>query len=133
LRKGLLAILLISLLFSWIAVPTSSATNCVMIAVQDSRGVYIAKCDIYAQMDILGAPKFIGNTGKTTWLGWCDFVSAPLGFPYKLVAKIDGHQVGSKIVFLTGAKPENIIIPMTNEKSDLGGINFTSIKLNYSL
>jgi tetratricopeptide (TPR) repeat protein len=132
LRKELIVILLISLIYSLIAVPVVNAEDCVKISVQDSRGVRYANFDIYAQMDILGAPDYIGKAGKDGWLSWCDYISAPLGFPYQLVAQEDGCQRGSTIVFLFTGKPMNIVIPKTNEKcDDVGGINFTSIKLGY--
>jgi hypothetical protein len=130
LQKGLIAVLLISLLYSLIVVQVSAA-DCVKISVQDSRGVRYVNYDIYAQMDILGSPDYIGKTGKDGWLSWCDYISAPLGFPYQLVAKEDGCQRGSTIVLLFTGKPMNIVIPMTDKKCDVGGINFTSIQLNY--
>ncbi len=131
-RKELIVILLISLIYSLIAVPALSAEECVKISVQDSRGVRYVNYDIYAQMDIMSIPDYIGKTGKDGWLSWCDYISAPLGFPYQLVAQEDGCQRGSTIVFLFTGKPMNIVIPKTNEKcDDVGGINFTSIKLGY--
>jgi hypothetical protein len=131
LHKGLIAVLLVTLMYNFIAVRVLSAEECAKISVQDSRGVRYTNFDIYAQMGILGAPEYIGKTGKDGWLSWCDYISAPLGFPYQLVAKEDGCQRGSTIVFLFTGKQTNIVIPMTEKKCDVGGINFTSIKLNY--
>ena len=81
-------------------------------------------------MNILGSETLIGNTGKTGWVDWCDYVPSTFGYPYKLVAKLDGREVGSKIIGVTG-KETSIIIPISSGESDLGGINFTSIRLNY--
>jgi hypothetical protein len=131
LRKGLIAALLVTLMYNLIAVPVLSTEDCVKISVQDSRGVRYVNFDIYAEMNFWGSPDYIGKTGKDGWLSWCDYISAPLGYPYKLVAKEDGCQRGSTFVLLFTGDQTNIVIPMTDKKSDVGGINFTSIGLNY--
>ena len=122
-KKTLMAFLFASILFGCVVVPSVSAQNCVWITVKDSSGVQYANCDIYEKMDIWSIPDPIGNTGKTGRLEWCDYIP---GMPYTFVAELKGRQVGTKTVFpyLAG---KQIDIPMT---SDLGGINFTSIKLS---
>lgn len=114
-KKAIMTLLLVAILSCAVAPLVSAANPYVWIAVKDSKGIYYKNCDIYAYaayvpgIGLSEAGEKIGNTGKTTWLGWNGYRTNSYGNTYKFEARQNGRILGSMWLNLV-PKQQNIYI-----------------------